>query len=69
MEFSLLNWNLQFAGSRKHNFFYDGGDAVDVPINDLEQSYIDRIEKADDYSDIVYIAHGTISNKHKDYFH
>jgi len=41
----------------KLNLHFKIGDAVDVPINDLEQSYIDRIEKADDYSDIVYIAH------------
>jgi endonuclease/exonuclease/phosphatase family metal-dependent hydrolase len=30
-EFTLLSWNVQFAGSRKEAFFYDGGDAVHVP--------------------------------------
>jgi endonuclease/exonuclease/phosphatase family metal-dependent hydrolase len=29
--FSVLSWNLQFAGSRKEAFFYDGGTAVHVP--------------------------------------
>ena len=24
-------WNVQYAGSRKHHFFYDGGEAVHVP--------------------------------------
>ena len=32
----LLCWNLQFAGSRKHHFFYDGGQAVQVPVSDVE---------------------------------
>ena len=32
----LLSWNLQFAGSRKHHFFYDGGQAVHVPFSDVE---------------------------------
>lgn len=32
----LLCWNLQFAGSRKHHFFYDGGQAVHVPVSDVE---------------------------------
>ena len=44
MEFSVLNWNLQFAGSRKHNFFYDGGDAVGVPKEDVLES-LDQIKK------------------------
>ena len=30
-EFSVLSWNLQFAGSRNEAFFYDGGEAVHVP--------------------------------------
>lgn len=33
--FTLLSWNLQFAASRKHHFFYDGGDAVHVPLEDV----------------------------------
>ncbi|MEE2750605.1 MAG: endonuclease/exonuclease/phosphatase family protein [Myxococcota bacterium] len=33
--FTVLNWNLQYAGSRKHNFFYDGGPAVHVPPDDV----------------------------------
>ena len=32
--FSVLCWNLQFAGSRQHHFFYDGGPAVHVPPED-----------------------------------
>ena len=32
----LLSWNLQFSGSRKHHFFYDGGQAVHVPHSDVE---------------------------------
>ena len=34
----LLSWNLQFAGSRKHHFFYDGGQAVHVPDRDVENT-------------------------------
>jgi len=33
--FTVLSWNLQFAGSRKHHFFYDGGEAVHVPLEDV----------------------------------
>jgi len=33
--FDVLCWNLQFCGSRKHHFFYDGGDAVFVPRCDV----------------------------------
>lgn len=33
---SLISWNIQFAGSRKHHFFYDGGQAVEVPREDVE---------------------------------
>ena len=36
--FTVFNWNIQYAGSRKHNFFYDGGDAVDVPKEDVLES-------------------------------
>ena len=32
----LLSWNLQFSGSRKHHFFYDGGQTVHVPHSDVE---------------------------------
>lgn len=31
-QFSVLSWNLQFAGSREEAFFYDGGEAVHVPL-------------------------------------
>lgn len=31
-----LVWNVQYAGSRKHHFFYDGGDAVHVPREDVD---------------------------------
>ncbi|NOY28146.1 MAG: hypothetical protein GXP62_19955 [Oligoflexia bacterium] len=33
--FTVLSWNLQFSGSRRHRFFYDGGDAVSVPAQDV----------------------------------
>ncbi len=33
--FTVLSWNLQYAGSRKHHFFYDGGRAVSVPEADV----------------------------------
>ena len=36
----LLSWNLQFAGSRKHHFFYDGGQAVHVPSSDVEATLL-----------------------------
>ncbi len=36
----LLSWNLQFAGSRKHHFFYDGGQAVHVPPSDVEATLL-----------------------------
>jgi len=35
---TLISWNLQFAGSRKHHFFYDGGKAVHVPPSDVENT-------------------------------
>jgi endonuclease/exonuclease/phosphatase family metal-dependent hydrolase len=31
----VLVWNIQFCGSRKHHFFYDGGRAVHVPAEDV----------------------------------
>ncbi|MGC6493381.1 MAG: endonuclease/exonuclease/phosphatase family protein [Myxococcota bacterium] len=34
-ELSVLVWNVQFAASRKHHFFYDGGQAVHVPAADV----------------------------------
>ena len=37
-EFTVLVWNLQFAASRKHKFFYDGGEAVHVPQEDVEET-------------------------------
>lgn len=36
--FTLLCWNLQFAGSRRHHFFYDGGRAVHVPRADVDET-------------------------------
>lgn len=36
--FEILSWNLQFAGSRKHHFFYDGGNAVSVPKTDVDNT-------------------------------
>ena len=35
---SVLVWNIQFCASRKHQFFYDGGDAVHVPPADVDQT-------------------------------
>lgn len=32
--FEVLSWNLQYGASRKHRFFYDGGEAVHVPAED-----------------------------------
>ncbi len=34
--FKVVVWNLQFGAGRKHQFFYDGGDAVRVPEADTE---------------------------------
>ena len=34
----LISWNLQFSGSRKHHFFYDGGQAVHVPLADVKNT-------------------------------
>ncbi|MDP2309370.1 MAG: endonuclease/exonuclease/phosphatase family protein [Pseudomonadota bacterium] len=34
--FTVLCWNIQFAGTRRLKFFYDGGDAVHVPAVDRE---------------------------------
>ena len=36
--FTVLNWNLQYAGSRKHHFFYDGGEVVGIPKEDVLES-------------------------------
>ena len=38
--FTLFNWNIQYAGSRKHNFFYDGGKVVRVPEVDVRETLI-----------------------------
>jgi endonuclease/exonuclease/phosphatase family metal-dependent hydrolase len=38
----VLVWNLQYAGSREHHFFYDGGRAVHVPPADVAAT-LDRI--------------------------
>ena len=34
----VLVWNIQFCASRKHQFFYDGGDAVHVPPVDVDET-------------------------------
>ena len=34
--FKVLSWTLQYSASRKHRFFYDGGDAVHVPEADVK---------------------------------
>lgn len=33
--FTVLSWNLQYGASRRHRFFYDGGQAVHVPPEDV----------------------------------
>ena len=48
--FTLFNWNIQYAGSRRHHFFYDGGSAVRVPENDVRESILsikEEISKID----------------------
>jgi hypothetical protein len=35
---TVLSWNLQYGASRKHHFFYDGGDAVFVPPDDVRDT-------------------------------
>ncbi len=37
-QFTVLVWNLQYSASRKHQFFYDGGDAVHVPESDVRET-------------------------------
>ncbi|HCH65277.1 MAG TPA: hypothetical protein DFR83_20900 [Deltaproteobacteria bacterium] len=34
--FTVVSWNLQYSASRKHRFFYDGGEAVHVPEADVQ---------------------------------
>ncbi|MCB9765880.1 MAG: endonuclease/exonuclease/phosphatase family protein [Alphaproteobacteria bacterium] len=36
--FTLVSWNIQFSASRKHQFFYDGGDVVQVPRADVDET-------------------------------
>lgn len=36
MPFTVLCWNIQYAGTRRQKFFYDGGTAVRVPPEDRE---------------------------------
>ena len=40
----VLVWNLQFAGTTKHQFFYDDGEAVHVPPGDVTWA-LDEIAK------------------------
>jgi len=39
--FTVLSWNVQYGASRKHQFFYDGGDAVHVPPGDVADTVRD----------------------------
>lgn len=41
---TVLVWNVQYAGSRKHHFFYDGGQAVHVPEADVLDT-LDGLER------------------------
>jgi endonuclease/exonuclease/phosphatase family metal-dependent hydrolase len=34
----VLSWNVQYCASRRHQFFYDGGDAVHVPQQDVVET-------------------------------
>ena len=36
--FTLLCWNIQYAASTRHHFFYDGGRAARVPISDVYET-------------------------------
>jgi len=36
--FKMVSWNLQYGASRKHKFFYDGGEAVHVPAADVAET-------------------------------
>jgi len=36
--FKVVSWNLQYGASRKHRFFYDGGEAVHVPAADVAET-------------------------------
>jgi endonuclease/exonuclease/phosphatase family metal-dependent hydrolase len=52
----VLFWNVQFAASTKHHFFYDGGKVVSVPIEDVHSTLkgiADVIQEAD--PDIVML--------------
>lgn len=35
---TILVWNVQYGASRKHRFFYDGGEAVGVPAADVVET-------------------------------
>jgi endonuclease/exonuclease/phosphatase family metal-dependent hydrolase len=37
-QFRVLVWNLQFAASRRHHFFYDGGEKVYVDPQEIEDN-------------------------------
>ncbi len=41
----VVSWNIQFSGSRKHHFFYDGGRAVHVPDADVAET-VDAVAAA-----------------------
>ena len=42
--FQVVSWNLQYGASRKHQFFYDGGEAVHVPEEDVRWT-LDAVNK------------------------
>lgn len=37
-EFTVTSWNLQFGAGRAQHFFYDGGDAVQVPATEVSET-------------------------------
>jgi len=52
----VLTWNLQYGGTRRHHFFYDGGDAVRVPLADVRDAVgaIGAVLRAAD-ADLVFL--------------
>ena len=41
MPLRILSWNIQYAASRQHHFFYDRGDAVSVTKDEVHQTLED----------------------------
>ena len=67
-DLNVLVWNVQFAGSTKHHFFYDGGQAVHVSEADVAWS-LDAIAEvgARDRVAMLFIQAGATRNVGKQY--